>query len=425
MARHKHLPLVIIGLLLFTQPLIKDYAFTVLILLTLLTLHHLNTNNTLHRPRNIATTLFLLMLLKLLLNSAGYSLDFYIIAVPAAIITLSGTLTQIELTHQEPLLTEKTAKPTILYLLNGTIIAVLTSLALTNNTLDFNNILFLSVIASLTAALLTVIPHHHKDYTTLTGASMTLWLFADIGYTTTSTQLSAAIIIAFLLSYAAYKKNIADISAMITATLIGMLIITFTDLRWFLALIAFFAIGGGFTKYKYEYKKSRGVAEEKSGVRSYKNVFANSLPAFTLAIAYQVFPTHQDTVLIAYLASLATALADTLASEIGQTSKSQPRMITTLKKTSTGVDGGITLTGELASLLGAAIIAFLALATQLTPPTPLPLLLVLLGGFIGTNIDSLLGATLQQRKLLSNNAVNLASTTAAALITAGLYHLLT
>jgi uncharacterized membrane protein len=39
-----------------------------------------------------------------------------------------------------------------------------------------------------------------------------------------------------------------------------------------------------------------------------------------------------------------------------------------------------------------------------------------IGGFLGTNFDSLLGATLQSRSMLSNNGVNLVATAFGALV---------
>jgi uncharacterized membrane protein len=44
-------------------------------------------------------------------------------------------------------------------------------------------------------------------------------------------------------------------------------------------------------------------------------------------------------------------------------------------------------------------------------------------GFIGTNIDSLLGATLQQRRLLSNAGVNFAGTVISGLLGMLIYYL--
>jgi len=49
------------------------------------------------------------------------------------------------------------------------------------------------------------------------------------------------------------------------------------------------------------------------------------------------------------------------------------------------------------------------------------LIITIAGGFLGTNIDSLLGATLQSRGLLTNSGVNFVATFAGAIISAGLY----
>ena len=129
--------------------------------------------------------------------------------------------------------------------------------------------------------------------------------------------------------------------------------------------------------------------------------------------------------IIGYLASMATATADTLASEIGSTYKGQPRMITTLKKVNAGMDGAVSILGEFAALIGSAAIAIVAILTGVTSPNIMAaLVLTVLGGFLGTNIDSVLGATLQQRKVLSNEGVNLFATIIGGLLAMALYYLL-
>jgi uncharacterized membrane protein len=49
--------------------------------------------------------------------------------------------------------------------------------------------------------------------------------------------------------------------------------------------------------------------------------------------------------------------------------------------------------------------------------------IVVLGGFVGTNFDSLLGATMQQKGWLSNSGVNLVATMGGAFISGAAYYL--
>jgi uncharacterized protein (TIGR00297 family) len=155
-------------------------------------------------------------------------------------------------------------------------------------------------------------------------------------------------------------------------------------------------------------------------VRGYKNVFSNSLVPLAMAVLYGIY--GYELLLYAFVGSVATANGDTLASEIGETSRSKPRMITTLKETEPGVDGGVTLLGEGASLLGALIIAILAAAAGMIEP--IGIIIVTAAGFLGTNFDSLLGATLQSRGTLSNNGVNLVATAFGAMAGGVLLHIL-
>ncbi len=293
--------------------------------------------------------------------------------------------------------------------------------------ISFQLLFFISVIGGTSGALLECISTRiHDNLTVPIGSAMTMWLFLVIGYSVSPAHLVFALAFALLLGYLAYVAGIADTSGLLSATLVGVLIIAFTNVWWFLLLLTFYLLGGGFTKYKYEYKKSLGIAQGKGGARGYRNVFSNSIVAIAASICYTIFPQESYLFLYIYLGSVATATGDTLASEVGTTYKGSPRMITTLKKVEPGTDGGVSTLGETAALLGSLVIAIFAILFGVIEVNPIRLCLigmaiVAVSGFVGTNIDSLLGATLQQRGILSNNGVNVASTIAGGLVAGAIW----
>jgi uncharacterized protein (TIGR00297 family) len=291
---------------------------------------------------------------------------------------------------------------------------------------SYNLIFFIAVIGAVTGSLFESIPSEiDKNISVPLGAGMTMWVFEEFRYWVPPEKMVLALVFSFFLGVLAYRAKIADVSALLSAALLGVLIIVFSGLSWFLLLLTFFILGGGFTKYKYAYKESIGIAQAKDGIRSYENVFSNSTAALALAVAYGVFPEHSLPIIYAYMGTVATATGDTLASEIGTTARGRPRMITTLKLSEPGVDGAVSLLGELAAIFGSAVIGILAYLLGISDNLLLAVLIATAGGFFGTNMDSLLGATLQKRGLLSNSGVNFVATFAGAGISAGLYFLIT
>lgn len=290
---------------------------------------------------------------------------------------------------------------------------------------SYDMIFFISVIGSITGSLFESIPSRvDNNISILFGSGMVMWLFASFGYTVPPTHMFFALLFSLFLGYLAYRARIADISALLAASILGVLIIVFADIFWFLLLLTFFILGGGFTKYKYAYKASIGIAEAKGGIRSYENVFSNSMAALILAVAHGIYPQYSELIMYSYLGTVATATGDTLASEIGTTSKEKPRMITNFKPAKPGRDGAVTILGELACIFGSLVIAVLAILFGRVENIYLCLLITTLGGFIGTNIDSLMGATLQNRGLLSNSGVNFYATFAGAIVSGLLFLLL-
>lgn len=350
--------------------------------------------------RLLAATLGFLLIIRPVLAQMSIDLPLYVIAISFMASTFAslGYLRFSSLTGSiaHLLITVALGYPLAIWISAGTI--------------PKESAMFLAVLGGLSGTFLNQ-ASRMRDFAVPFGTAMVMWLFS---FRYPFPELHTIILIclfALILGVGAYWAKAADISAVISETIVGFLVIIFAGLSWFLLLLIFYLMGGGFTRYGYAKKEKLGIAQSHGGARGYKNVFSNSLVPLAMAVFYGIY--GNDLFVYAFIGSVATANGDTLASEIGETSSSKPRMITTLKETEPGVDGGVTLLGEGASLLGALIISILAAISGMTG-----LLGIVIGtaaGFLGTNFDNLLGATLQSRGTLSNNGVNLAATAFGAI----------
>jgi len=242
--------------------------------------------------------------------------------------------------------------------------------------------------------------------------------------------------------------RIVNISGAIAGFFVGLFVFIFGGWKWFLIILTFHLIAGSSTKFRYQYKKSKGVAEERLGARGWENVLANGGIATMLSIIEGITPSQ--IFFIGFLGAVSTAFTDTLATEIGVLYPHAPRLITNMKKVPTGTSGAISPFGELAVIGGAIVIGSLSCFLDLTNLNLQTILLIaLIGGFSGTTLDSVIGATIQAMykcqvcgkivekglhcdtptihlkgiRLFNNNVVNLCSTAFGA-ITAILTYLM-
>jgi uncharacterized protein (TIGR00297 family) len=293
---------------------------------------------------------------------------------------------------------------------------------------------FLAVVGTVTGALLYTIVDEENIAIPL-GAGMAMWLFSSFTYARIpgAAEIIIAATFPLIIGMASYKLAAADLSGALAGVASGLLMILFGGMGWFALLLVFFFLGTIFTKYKYAYKRDIGASQSNEGSRGYRNVFGNCLIPLILVVAYgaagdisvpYLGNVDKAIFIVGYLGAMATATADTLASEIGSTYKGQPRMITTLKKAKAGTDGAVSVLGEAAAFTGAAAVGLVAIPLGVVGPGVwASFILAVLGGFLGTNIDSILGATLQQRKWLTNEGVNFFATLAGGAIPMVLYYL--
>jgi len=274
------------------------------------------------------------------------------------------------------------------------------------------------IFGIIAAVLLKVILLKYEDSLVIegVGTAMTMLLIQELNYQADLQIVVMAVIAAFTFAYFAYRSRTADLSGLFSIALVGIILLVFTTPRWLIVMIVFFILGSIATKYKYEYKKRIGVEQGHSGARGYKNVFANGMAATAAAVLYGVF--QEPLFIVLYVGCVATAAADTLASEIGMTG-GEPRMITTLRPVPVGTNGGVTLVGELVALAGGIVISAAALLLGIIT---FPMLVACsLAAFIGTNVDSLVGATLENKGFLGNAGTNFAATISGGIVAVALY----
>lgn len=138
------------------------------------------------------------------------------------------------------------------------------------------------------------------------------------------------------------------------------------------------------------------------------------------ALATLFLPAYIPILLIGYVASLATKLSDTFASEIGKAYGKRTFLITTFKPVPPGTEGAVSLEGTLAGVVGSILMAGAGVGLKLMGLNAVPLVLV--AAFVATNVESLLGASLQndQHPWATNEFINFLNTLIGSVVGIGL-----
>lgn len=208
----------------------------------------------------------------------------------------------------------------------------------------------------------------------------------------------SVLIILLTFSVISFKRNLLDRDGIIIANIMGLAIYLLDGIGSFLTVLLFFIIAELATKV------GRGAIGSKHERRTVGNIVGNGMPAL---IALTLGSN------IAFYGAIAAALSDTLSSEIGLLSKRKPRLIINLKEVEPGTDGGVTILGFLAGLVGAFFIASIGVFVC---KEIFIAIIITISGFIGCIVDSILGATFEIKGRLNNTQVNFLGSSSGAIL---------
>ena len=216
------------------------------------------------------------------------------------------------------------------------------------------------------------------------------------------------VILLFILGFITYYRKSLDLFGSAVMIIMGIIIIFSAGANWLLLIVLFLVMSLLATKFSKKYKMSLGEFE---GRRTSKNVISNGVVACFMA----AFGGYYLPFVGGFIGAIATATADTLASEIGVLDQN-PRLITTLQKVDPGTNGAVSVLGTAVGIIGAAIIGIAAYFLGIMTNPLLAILVSIISGTVGCLLDSILGALFENRHIITNEHVNLLATIVGALV---------
>ncbi|MGA7992514.1 MAG: DUF92 domain-containing protein, partial [Thermoanaerobaculia bacterium] len=158
---------------------------------------------------------------------------------------------------------------------------------------------------------------------------------------------AAALVINAAVAGLAGLLGIVRPSGALAGALLGTLVLGLGGAGLYVLLWTFFLGGTLATRFRRRLKEAMGKAEERGGRRGAANVLANvSVPAFC-ALVSGLGP-QGGALRLAAAAALATALMDTVGTEIGQAFVSPTVLLPDFRRVPPGTEGAVSVVGTLA-----------------------------------------------------------------------------
>jgi uncharacterized protein (TIGR00297 family) len=221
-----------------------------------------------------------------------------------------------------------------------------------------------------------------------------------------------------VLGLLAFWRGAVSRSGFIGGVIVGTAILACGGWGAWALLCGFFVLGSSATRLGYARKARAGLAQDDQGRRGSKHALANCGTALGLSVAIALFPGQAGLLGLGIAAAFATALSDTLGSEVGQLYGRTPFLPTTFRRVPPGTEGAISLEGTLAGVAGSLVMGAIGWITGIYGLMGLGL--VAIGAFVGTLVESYVGAIWGQDARIGNETMNFLNTVVGAAVGMGL-----
>lgn len=210
-----------------------------------------------------------------------------------------------------------------------------------------------------------------------------------------------ALLVNFIAAGLAWILGHVSSSGATASMLIGTIILSMGGISLFLLLLLFFILASAATRMGINEKALFGLAQEDAGQRGAKHAVANSSLALLAVILIGSTRGADIYLVVFYCGAVATALADTVSSELGQLFGRNPFMPTTFRIVPPGTVGAISIEGTVWGMLSGMLLALVAFIVQAIPLDLVPAVTV--GCWIGFYTESYIGSVWNENGIEVNN----------------------
>jgi uncharacterized protein (TIGR00297 family) len=214
-------------------------------------------------------------------------------------------------------------------------------------------------------------------------------------------------------------KKLLTPAGLVHAWILGVIVWGCLGWQGYAIVGFYFLVGSAVTRIGLAEKEAAGIAEKRSGARGPENVWGSALAGTICAIGALIFRELDvlqavSLLWLGYVASFATKLSDTTASEVGKAYGKRTFLITTLQPVERGTEGAVSLEGTIAGIVASVAIAVLGWGVGAIDT--IGIFYCIVAAFIATNFESAIGATFQaQFEWLTNEVVNIINTLIGAI----------